>query len=348
MDFSLAALSPEERAAMQESIAQKQRVTDLLRNAGQRANRHNTLAAVAQMANNPGIAKAALMAQKAAQQEASPVQMGQQGFMLPEQGEFVESPMYVEEKQAGRQAKADALRQMLEARAEQARLLEQGRNERAGEGNELRRLLATQAEQGRQDRLSQTLALRELLAGKKADAAPDKPQGKVLSGSDVRKLTDKEGLAVGFAELTEAFKPEFAGTPGIAGAQNTLGKYQPLGIGKGYGEQSNWWQNYNDRKNVIRHELFGSALTAPEKAAFDAANVTEGMDPKQIATRLGQQRAAAARAYNKLKSNYGRAGYRVDQFEDISAPEAATPGGGLLAPSGLNLPPGFKVIGRAD
>ena len=124
MDFSLASLSPEERMAMQESIAQKQRVTDLLRTAGQRANRHNNLAAVAQMAGNPGIAKAALLAQKNAQQEASPIQMGQQGFMLPDQGEFVESPMYVEEKRAGRQAQADNIRAQLEARAEQARMLE--------------------------------------------------------------------------------------------------------------------------------------------------------------------------------------------------------------------------------
>lgn len=180
MDFSLESLSPEDRAAIQASMAQKQRVTDLLRAAGQRANRHNNLSTIAQMANNPGIAKAALQAQKNAQQEASPVQMGQQGFMLPDQGEFVESPMYMETKQADRLARRDNIRAQAESRAEIEREREAGRNERAAEVNALRALANNSAHQYRQD----TLALRELLAGKK-EAAADKPQFKE---DDIRKL----------------------------------------------------------------------------------------------------------------------------------------------------------------
>jgi len=222
MDFSLAALSPEERAAMQESIAQKQRVTDLLRAAGQRANRHNNLAAVAQMANNPGIAKAAMLAQKNAQAEAAPVQMGNQGFMLPDQGEFVDSPMYTEQKQADRQSRAAALRASLEARREQTRLMEEGRNERAGQSNELRRLLAQQAEQGRQDRLSQSLALRELLAGKKSEEKAAAPQFKEADIQKLSAFADKKQLPRLLPQARQLLKAiEAAGDKDIPGLTST-------------------------------------------------------------------------------------------------------------------------------
>ena len=194
MDFSLASLTPEERMAMQDNIAQKQRVTDLLRAASQRANRHNDLAAIAQMAGNPGIAKAALMAQKNAQQEASPVQMGQQGFMLPDQGEFVDSPMYTENKKADRELKRDTLRAQLDARAEQLRTMEEGRNSRAAELNFLR----AQAQANQQDYRMNSLALRELLANKALDAKAAKDAGKPeFKEADIQKLlsfADKKQL----------------------------------------------------------------------------------------------------------------------------------------------------------
>ena len=284
MDFSLAALSPEERAAMQESIAQKQRVTDLLRTAGQRANRHNNLAAVAQMAGNPGIAKAALLAQKNAQQEASPIQMGQQGFMLPDQGEFVESPMYVEEKKAGRQAQADNLRAQLEARAEQARMLEQGRNERAGEGNELRRLLATQAEAGRQDRLSQTLALRELLANKAAESRAAAPVKEMLTAKQ------QEGVLKNRAALTNIDKAlaDVESNPDAFGLHNTVLPDMALQRLPGKGNKG----GVTARASVANigslkiHDRSGAAVTASEFPRLRPFIPLAGDSPDVVKTKL--------------------------------------------------------------
>lgn len=291
------------------------------------ANRLNILAAVAQMANNPGAAKAAELAQGAQVSQYRPYQMGNQGFALPGQGEFVSSPMYEEEQDAARTAKATALAQTLALRkqladkaAEDKRLLEQEKADRKQE-------LEQEKAERRREMLTMTLEGRRQLAALTAGLkASDKKDGKTLPAGEIRRITDKETIANGFGDLVESFKPEFAGTAGLAPLENTLGKYQPLGIGKSYGDQSNWWQNYNDRKNMIRHELFGSALTASEKAAFDAANINEGMEPSEINRRLRQQHASVVKAYNKLKNNMGRGKYDVSGFEDITEPSVPLPG----------------------
>lgn len=197
-----------------------------------------------------------------------------------------------------------------------------------------------QAAEGRALRLTiaqMTKDSREAAAAAKAGKAA---AGKVLPAGEVRKLSDSQAAASTFGELVGGFRDDFS-TYGTTSAKNFLGKNQPLGLGKEYGDQSNWWQNYNDQKNLIRNKLFGSALTAPEKAAFDAANITEGMDAGQIRERLAQQHRMAARAYNKLKQNFGKAGYGVEEFEDLMEPEAPRPG----APTGKSEPTGFRVLG---
>lgn len=73
-----------------------------LRTAAGRASQMDLLASVAQMANNPGAAAATKMAAGSQRQQFSPVQMGQQGFMLPSEGQFVESPMFADEKREAR------------------------------------------------------------------------------------------------------------------------------------------------------------------------------------------------------------------------------------------------------
>lgn len=347
---------------MQESIAQKQRVTDLLRTAGQRANRHNNLAAVAQMAGNPGIAKAALLAQKNAQQEASPIQMGQQGFMLPDQGEFVESPMYVEEKRAGRQAQADNIRAQLEARAEQARMLEQGRNERAGEGNELRRLLATQAEAGRQDRLSQTLALRELLADKKGREKADAPQFKE---DDIRKLgafADKKQLPRLLPQakqlLTEIDSAGDKDIEGLTSKDQMLARI-PGGSRMMSKKALDNHTAYQGILNALTRADAGLSQTQGEvvRQALETLNnpltssgVRAQVLRQHIIPILEQQRSAvlgtaSPAALQEYRRRQELVGGDTGWLEDL-LPAANTPAPPQVP--GLNLPKGFKVIGRAD
>jgi len=60
-----------------------------------------------------------------------------------------------------------------------------------------------------------------------------------------------------------------------------------------------WWLKYEERKNNIRKELFGSAFTATEAAQFAKFTVTPWMDPGKARDYLKKQAEAARSAYVK-------------------------------------------------
>lgn len=327
--------TPEE---LQSVLASTIRGREQLTQNNERANRFGNMSAIAQLANNPDAARAAIAAHENAQKEYKPVQMGQTGFTLPGTGEFVENPIYAEQRLVDKGEKRQALAETMQARKDA-----QAERLAAQQQMQADRLAA----QSRENGLYRTLASvaqanREAAAAAKAEAASaaanKPPARKLLSGSEIRKLTEQEGIAAGMADLTSSFKPELSGTTGIAGLENIVGKYNPLGMGESLKEQSNWWQNYNEQKNLIRNKLFGSALTRNEEEAFNRATISEGMDPGQIAERLAQQSRAAALAYNKLKANHGKGGYYVDEYADLPVPEAKLPGGGVRKASGVVTP----------
>lgn len=369
MDFSLASLSPEERAAMQESIRQKQRVTDLLRAAGQRANRHNDLAAIAQMAGNPGIAKAALLAQKNAQAEASPVQMGQQGFMLPDQGEFVESPMYAENKRADRDLRKDSLRAQLDARREALATQEQGKNERAD-------VLATLRAQGQADQReyrNQTLALRELLGRRELESRAEREAAKIAAKEakpefkedDIRKLgafADKKQLPRLLPQARQLLAAiETAGDKGEVdglGTKDQLLLRAPGGtrmMSKGAVDNHTAYQGI---LNALTRADAGLSQTQGEvvRQALETLNhpLTSGKTRAQVLKDhiipiLEQQRGAVlGTASPAALAEYRRRQELVQgdtAWLDTLGPTKAPPK--KAVPAGLNLPPGFTFIGEA-
>lgn len=318
-------------------LLRRQQQAGSLRGANQAANRFNTLAAVTAMSNNEGAAQAAQLAARNAQSQNKPISLGAQGFALPSTGEFISSPMYEDEREAVRQAtRTAAAEKTAAAREAMERRLEYQRD-RDEQARALRLTLAQIGQSGANARQS------ERLDAKQATAAAG---GKVLPASNVEKLSKKQGTAQAMADLAGTFKDDFAGTPLLAGTQNTLGRF---GLSDKYKDQSNWWQNYQEQTNQIRHELFGSALTAPEKKSFEEATIVPGMASTEIKRRLAQQHRATTSAYNKLKKNFGAAGYNMGQFEDMAEP-GVTPLPGqpaTNAPAGLQLPPGFKVVGVA-
>lgn len=321
-----------------------------LRQSVAQANKFNTLAAVAQMANNPGAAKASALIQSLQQARYKPVSLGQAGFALPESGEFIESPMYVDEKNAARAAAKEAreLADRTKRDLEEARRIE--REGRAEADRALRKSLADQGAALRQQGLDiqRELGMGRLALGDRTVTAKEnKPaNGKLLPAGETAKLAKRMTIASAFGDLVEGFKPEFGGSPGLAKAENLLGKFQPLGVGKKYGPQSNWWQAYNEQSNIIRNEMFGSALTALEKAAYEKATITEGMEPKQMETKLKQQHAAVVSAYNKLKRAYNKVGYSTGELEELTMPSATLPGMDTrpapAAPAVKGVPAGVK------
>jgi hypothetical protein len=132
---------------------------------------------------------------------------------------------------------------------------------------------------------------------RKQEAAAD---GKPLSMNDATKLTERSDAADKLVRIYESFKPQFAGY-----ATDLIGDVALVAAGKLKDPKSvelfQWWQGYQEHVNKVRNELFGAALTAPEKSEFEKAMVTKGMSPAQASANLKRQAELSLNAYNKLE-----------------------------------------------
>jgi hypothetical protein len=114
--------------------------------------------------------------------------------------------------------------------------------------------------------------------------------------------------------LSDSFKDEYGGWK-----VNSVGEaanYAARNLGVGNTEGATWWQDYQNYANITRQQLFGSALTAQEKAQWDRANIQPGMTPKAIKANLKLRQDAAMRAARKLSRVYAKSGYDKAAIEE--------------------------------
>jgi hypothetical protein len=327
-------LSPEQKQIL---AAQALRAKLLLGENSQQQNKFSTLAAASHLFNNPALAQAAQAAHQAQRQRHAPLSASAQGVMLPDGG-VVESPIYTGERMMMRNQQRD-LKDASIAQAAQAQ------TERLTAQKELQ----TERLEAQRQRASEANALRMAIAamrgggggGSSTPTAAPQRSGKTLPAGQVEKLSKSQAVADAYGALLGSFKDQFGGSPLLANAQNALGRF----VGVGYEDQSNWWQQYQEQTNMVRNQLFGSALTLTEREAFDRANIVPGMKPSEIRRRLAQQAEITAKGVRRLTENYGRAGYDVSDL--MSGAAVAPPAPMQNAPQELQLPPGFKLIGPA-
>lgn len=60
--------------------------------------------------------------------------------------------------------------------------------------------------------------------------------------------------------------------------------------------RQSWWKEYAEWENYVRNNLFGSALTGFELAAWNAANINPNMDPEDVMENVRIKRAIVRRA----------------------------------------------------
>lgn len=144
-------------------------------------------------------------------------------------------------------------------------------------------------------------------------ASPQPQRSRVLPQNSINALTGAGATAADFDRLVGTWKDEFGGKYAgpVGEAENLIGR----NIGAGYGDQANWWQDYQTQKNLVRNKLFGSALTATEKGEFEKANISPGMTPEIIRQNLQRQQMIANRAAKKLAAIYIKQGYSPDVIE---------------------------------
>lgn len=355
--------TPEERQAMMASFI---RGRDALAQASARGNRLSNMAAIAQLANNPGAAAAAESASKGLQTRHAPKQMGQQGFMLPESGEFIESPIYTQERMALRQTQRELAKDRIAAQ-------QQAQAERAAAAAALQQMRDDASAERQRERLDAQAQLRLTLAAIAAGNAPDKTAQALEK--DLQRYTgtiDKAGIpelanAAGSAvRALQAYKP--GELPGYGRLQGLVP--DPLATN----EMQSVRAQMQDAANIILKARSGAAVTGSEQQRFLRA-VASGAGMSEEALRTGWNnvlQTIAARA-SGLSAGYrpevhdeyvkrGGRDFRNFSFGEIpgvrvlpkstQAPATAsripvpaaapTP---LPTAEQLGLPPGFRVIG---
>jgi len=189
------------------------------------------------------------------------------------------------------------------------------------------------------------------------ETAAEKPKQKDVSDTTLQVFTEGGGAINDLDDLKNRFKPEYAGKvlQSVGEAQNVLGK---KGLVSGYTDQAQWWSDYQERKNVLRNSLFGSAVTKPELAEFLKADITEDSDPTLIEAKLAKQREAARRAAYKLAKAKELQGFDTGPIEaalgfklkdlEKGAPSEGKKEGAPDAQGWVTLPNGIKIRQKQD
>ena len=138
--------------------------------------------------------------------------------------------------------------------------------------------------------------------------------GMALPRPVVNDLAEKAGNAEGYGRLIAAFNPDYAGYKNKMVGEFANTAKRTFGDDTG---QAQWWQDYDLQASVVRNKLFGSALTAPEIAAWEKAAINPGMDSKQIQQNLRRQHSIVQGSLNRLANVYRKGGYSQDQINAI-------------------------------
>jgi hypothetical protein len=168
--------------------------------------------------------------------------------------------------------------------------------------------------------------------------AEGNPKPMNLGFNDINKISEEGGKFATINGLANSFNPKYSGY--MAGGDTAMAGTR-IGIPLASQDAAQWWQTYDRHKNVVRNELFGAALTAPEQAQFDKADITPNMHPDIVKRNLATQekiiRAAAQRKVEALIA----AGAKPEVVQKAYGfdPRASGPSGGA---GGANDPLGIR------
>lgn len=171
---------------------------------------------------------------------------------------------------------------------------------------EARELAENQRRQDLKDYRDSMIALKE-----QRQNAPK--EAKTLPPNTVEKLVKKSETLDQLKNLNSSFKPEFGGFVSDK-AGDTAAWLASRGEGKD--DISSWWRGYNDYAQYVRHELYGSAFTATEQKAWDATNITPGMNPEKIKENLDRRQKIIDSGLKRQIKTLEKAGYQTEGLEE--------------------------------
>jgi hypothetical protein len=139
------------------------------------------------------------------------------------------------------------------------------------------------------------------------------PKARSLSNATTNDLIEAGQNAQDINRLQSTWSDDYAGY-GVGGeAANLAGAHIP---GSKYADQSQWWADYANRRNDLRHSKFGASLTPGEKSEFAKADINPNMQPKVIKANLDRQQKILTNAAKRIARVWAKQGYRVDAISE--------------------------------
>jgi hypothetical protein len=138
-----------------------------------------------------------------------------------------------------------------------------------------------------------------------------------LSVADVKTLSKDARNVQAINRYATTFKDSYAGdiSDTYGEVKNTVGAKMP-GASKNLKERSDWWRDYQEDRNNVRHGLYGSALTAQETASFLAQDITPGMQPDRVKEVLRRQNEIVQTALKREGRALIAAGHRREAIAE--------------------------------
>jgi hypothetical protein len=156
-------------------------------------------------------------------------------------------------------------------------------------------------------REAQIQAQRDIAAARVAASKGKGGSDKPLPSAVMKNLQGLEAQAEGLSSVSSTFKPEFGGPMGYI--DKVSGTWNPFS-GKGSEEAATWWKNYENQAALVeRHEKFGTALSAGERAAWQSATIAPGMKAETIKANLAKRAEIAEALYERSRQEHIRGGY---------------------------------------
>jgi hypothetical protein len=155
--------------------------------------------------------------------------------------------------------------------------------------------------------------------------------GKPVSPTVIKQLSGLRTQADDLKDVHDTFKDDYGGLAG--GVGGTVGGYLPKSMGGDkYREATDWWKGYENQAALVeRHEKFGTALSAGERAAWQKATIAPGMSADTIKRNLKERARISNLLYERTVGEYEKAGHGVSGAFPTSgaggAPETKTIGG---------------------
>lgn len=178
-------------------------------------------------------------------------------------------------------------------------------------------------------------------------------KGPQMSVTDITKLSEEGGKHQSLARFSDGFKDSYAGygVRAVGDAAMWAGRNVPGVTGQNTADAAAFWQDYDRYKNGVRHDLFGSALTATEQAQWEKSDVNPSMDPATIKKNLKLQQNIVAEGVKRKASALVQAGHDPQVISKAygMAPDALGVPAKRGAPSTAAAPPKPAVDAlRAD